>query len=62
MRKTWKREFSVGLLIFLCYLAYQGQVKELEVLVWPFIIFAGASFGQQWACTQGKELFERKVD
>lgn len=58
--KTWKREISVLMLLFLCYLSFQGQTTELEILVWPFTIFAGASFGQEWASSQGANIIGKR--
>lgn len=44
-RKTWSRELAVSLMLFLCYLAYDGKTEEAAILVWPFTIFSMAAFG-----------------
>jgi hypothetical protein len=44
-KKTWARELSVLLMIFLGYLALEGKVPELEILAWPFTLFAFGAFG-----------------
>lgn len=52
--KTYKRETSWAMLLFVGYLAYYGQVEELAILS-PFVFFftAGA-FGMDWASKQTK--------
>ena len=42
--KTWARETSVILLLFLGTLAYQQKTEELRVLAIPFTTFALAAF------------------
>lgn len=47
--KTWGRELATGLLIFLCYLAYEGESEpELEALTLPFVTFAIYAFGSKF--------------
>lgn len=58
-QKTYKREVSVFLLGFLCYLAFIGSVEALQVLVWPFMLFVGASYGMDWASKQGEKIVRR---
>lgn len=55
-QKTYKREVSILLLVFLCYLAFIGSVEVLQVLIWPFMLFIGASFGMDWASKQGESI------
>lgn len=45
MTKTMSRELAATMLIFLCVLAYKGNVDMVQVLVWPFIMFATGAFG-----------------
>ena len=50
MKKTYKREVAVGLIVFVIYLALAGDVKVLEVVTGPFMLFAMAAFGfDSWA-------------
>lgn len=46
--KTWKREVAAGLLAFLCYVAYTGDVEMAKVLVYPFTAFAALAYGLDW--------------
>lgn len=43
--KTWNRETAWTLLGVLIYLAYNDMSEPLEILAWPFVIFAMAAFG-----------------
>lgn len=43
--KTYKRELSVALLVWLVYLVEVKDATIIEVLVWPIFAFAGAAFG-----------------
>jgi hypothetical protein len=45
MKKTFKREVAVGLLLWLVYLVEVKDVAVVEVLVWPIFSFAAAAFG-----------------
>ena len=45
MKKTFKREVAVALLLVMCWCMYSDQVDMLEIVVWPFITFAAAAFG-----------------
>lgn len=44
-KKTFARELASALLLSLVYLAHEGDVEVVEVLVWPFISFAILAFG-----------------
>lgn len=44
-KKTYKRELSVLLLIYLMYLGYIDNYRILEIMVWPFMLFVGGAFG-----------------
>lgn len=43
--KTWSRELATLLLLFVCYVAFNGSIDILEIIVWPFVAFAMAAFG-----------------
>lgn len=43
--KTYSRELSLCMMVFVGWLAYQGMTQELEILVWPVTLFSMASFG-----------------
>jgi len=58
-KKTYKREVATALLTLLGYVVVIGNVEVLEVIVWPFMVFAGAAFGMDWAGKQGNELISR---
>lgn len=45
MKKTYKREVAVALLLWLVYLVEVKDVSLVEVLVWPVFSFAAAAFG-----------------
>lgn len=52
--KTYKREVATIMLLGLGGLVYLGDVKMVEVMVWPIIGFAAAAFGldavaKQWS-------------
>lgn len=46
--KTFKRELSVCLLIWLVYLMETKDVELIELVVWPIFTFAGLSFGLEF--------------
>lgn len=47
--KTGGRELATALLLFLCYLAWEGDSEqELEFLALPFVTFAIYSFGSKF--------------
>lgn len=52
-KKTWSRETAFAMILFLCFLAYQGKVEELEILVWPFTIFTLAAYGFRQPAVDG---------
>ena len=53
IRKTFKREIAVALLLWLAYVVEVKDVSIVEVLVWPIFAFLGAAFGlDAW----GKQL------
>ena len=45
MRKTFKRELAVVLLVWLVYVVETKDVSIIEVLVWPIFSFVTAAFG-----------------
>lgn len=45
MRKTYKRELAIALLIWLAYVVEVKDISIIEVLVWPIFTFVGAAFG-----------------
>lgn len=45
IRKTFKREIAVALLLWLIYVVEVKDVSIVEVLVWPIFAFLGAAFG-----------------
>lgn len=45
MRKTYKREIAVALLVWLMYVTEFKDATLVEVLVWPVFSFAAAAFG-----------------
>jgi hypothetical protein len=45
VRKSFKREVAVALLIWLVYIVEVKDVSIIEVLVWPIFTFAAAAFG-----------------
>jgi hypothetical protein len=45
MKKTYKRELAIILLIWLAYVVEVKDVSIIEVLVWPIFAFVGAAFG-----------------
>ena len=51
--KTYKREVAAVLLTFLCTIIWQAAqadpIGTLQIIVWPFMLFAGAAWGMDWA-------------
>jgi hypothetical protein len=45
IRKTFKREIAVALLLWLAYVVEVKDVSIVEVLVWPIFAFVTAAFG-----------------
>ena len=45
MKKTYKRELSVILLLWLAYVVEVKDVEIIQILVWPIFTFVGAAFG-----------------
>lgn len=45
MRKTFKRELAVVLLVWLFYIVEVKDVEIIEILVWPVFAFVTAAFG-----------------
>lgn len=43
--KTYKREVGLILLIYIMVLGWAGDFRVLEVLAWPFVVFALGAFG-----------------
>ena len=56
MRKTFKRELAVALIIWLVYVVETKDASIIEVLVWPVFAFVTAAFGldQYSKLQQGK--------
>lgn len=48
IKKTWKREISLALLVWLGYIAETKSVEIIQVLVWPIFSFSALSFGLDW--------------
>ena len=45
IKKTFKREIAVALLLWLAYVVEVKDVSVVEVIIWPIFMFLGASFG-----------------
>ena len=45
MRKTFKRELAVILLVWLIYIVETKDASIIEILVWPVFTFVTAAFG-----------------
>lgn len=45
MKKTFKRELAVVLLVWLFYIVEVKDVEIIEILVWPVFAFVTAAFG-----------------
>jgi hypothetical protein len=64
VKKTYKRELAVALLVWLIYVVEVKDVTLVEVLVWPIFAFVGAAFGfdayskQLWG--KSSESFDRR--
>lgn len=43
--KTYKREVGMVLLVYIMVLGWFGDFRVLEVLAWPFVVFALGAFG-----------------
>jgi hypothetical protein len=56
MRKTFKRELAVALIIWLIYVVETKDATIIEVLAWPVFAFVTAAFGidQYSKLQQGK--------
>ena len=52
MKKTYKREVAIGLLVFLGYVVETKGTEIVELLVWPTYTFAGLAFGLDWGHKQ----------
>ena len=54
--KTFKREIGAILLGFLCLVAWQAakaeRLETLKVIIWPIMLWSGASYGMAWATKQ----------
>lgn len=46
--KTYKRELSVILLLWLMYVVETKDASTIEILVWPVFTFAALAFGMDW--------------
>jgi len=47
--KTWKREIAFVILLYLGWLGATDRIEALKVMVWPGMLFVGASYGMSWA-------------
>lgn len=45
IKKTFKREIAVALLLWLAYVVEVKDVSIVEVIIWPIFAFLGAAFG-----------------
>ena len=45
IKKTFKREIAVALLLWLAYIVEVKDVSVVEVIIWPIFAFLGAAFG-----------------
>jgi hypothetical protein len=45
MKKTYKREVAIALLLWLLYVVEVKNETIIEILVWPIFSFAAAAFG-----------------
>ncbi len=45
IKKTFKREIAVALLLWLIYVVEVKDVSVVEVIIWPIFAFLGAAFG-----------------
>lgn len=61
MKKTFKREVAVALLVWLVYVVEVKEVDIVEAIVWPVFAFAAAAFGldQYSKLQQNPKLFNR---
>lgn len=48
MKKTYKRELALALLVWLGYIVETKGVEIIQVLVWPIFSFSALSFGLDW--------------
>lgn len=48
IKKTFKRELSIALLIWLGYIVETKSAEIIQVLVWPVFTFTALSFGLDW--------------
>jgi len=45
MKKTYKREVAIALLLWLFYIVEVKDANIVEILVWPIFSFVAAAFG-----------------
>jgi len=58
VKKTYKTELAVALLVWLIYVVEVKDVTIVEVLVWPIFAFVGAAFGfDAW----GKQINDKNL-
>lgn len=48
LNKTWKREVSIVMFIFLGYVSLTQPIELVQILVWPIFSFGGLAFGLDW--------------
>ena len=56
--KTYKREVSIALLIWLAYVVEVKDANIVETLVWPIFTFVALSFGIDWWGKSGNSVWQ----
>jgi hypothetical protein len=51
-KKTFKRETAWAFMLILGYIVYIENIALLQVVIWPFMLFIGTSYGMDWATKQ----------
>ena len=59
MKRTFKREVAVALLVFLGYVVETKGPEIVELLVWPTFTFAALAFGLDWGYKQLRHPYLR---
>ena len=57
VRKTFKREIAVALMVWLVYLVETKDIELVKVVVWPILTWPALAFGMDW---HGKQSTYRK--
>jgi hypothetical protein len=58
IKKTFKREIAVALLLWLAYVVEVKDVSVVEVIIWPIFAFLGAAFGLDAYSKQLQQRFD----